>query len=158
MSILHLFVLLKITELTLGSWNDTFLNWERKNLKATVNPVKGQVPYLISWYHQSSGYHFSCGFYSYKQSCSQNFLWVCLHECALECSCLSTGPKWKIIPLKKHLCHWITQVGIALQYWMFDVSQTVFYQITLLRLPVCLSITTFSQDWIISFLWYCTWW
>ena len=103
MSILHLFVLLKITELTLGSWNDTFLNWERKNLKATVNPVKGQVLYLISWYHQSSGYHFSCGFYSYKQSCSQNFLWVCLHECALECSCLSTGPKWKIIPLKKHV-------------------------------------------------------
>ena len=96
-------MLLKITELTLGSWNDTFLNWERKNLKATVNPVKGQVPYLISWYHQSSGYHFSCGFYSYKQSCSQNFLWVCLHECALECSCLSTGPKWKIIPLKKHV-------------------------------------------------------
>ena len=96
-------MLLKITELTLGSWNDTFLNWERKNLKATVNPVKGQVPYLISWYHQSSGYHFSCGFYSYKQSCSQNFLWVCLHECALECSCLSTGPKWKIILLKKHV-------------------------------------------------------
>ena len=27
-----------------------------------------------------------------------------------------------------------------------------------IRLPVCLSLTKFSQDWIISFFWYCTWW
>ena len=47
-------------------------------------------------------------------------------------------------------------------YWMLDVSQTASNEITLICLSVCLaiglsihlSITKFSQDWIISFFWY----
>ena len=39
-----------------------------------------------------------------------------------------------------------------------DVSGTASYEITLVRLPVRPSVTKFSQDWIISFFWYCTWW
>ena len=34
---------------------------------------------------------------------------------------------------------------------MFDVSQTASYEITLVHLSICLSITKFSQDWIIIF-------
>ena len=39
-------------------------------------------------------------------------------------------------------------------YWMLDVSWTESYEITLVRLSVCLSVYTsvskFSQDWIIG--------
>ena len=40
-------------------------------------------------------------------------------------------------------------------FWMLDVSQTASYEITLVRQSVCvstcLSVTKFSQNWIISF-------
>ena len=54
------------------------------------------------------------------------------------------------------------------EYWTLDVSRTASYELTLVGLSVCLSIgsfvrrsvhssvTKFSQDWIVSFLWYCT--
>ena len=45
-----------------------------------------------------------------------------------------------------------------LLFWTLDVSGTASYEITLVRLPVRPSVTKSSQDWIISFFWYCTWW
>ena len=41
-------------------------------------------------------------------------------------------------------------------FWTLDVSRTVSYEITLICLSVRPSVTKVSQDWIISFFWYCT--
>ena len=43
-------------------------------------------------------------------------------------------------------------------YWTLDVSWTASYEITLVRPSVCPTVYKFSQEQIISFLWYCTWW
>ena len=43
-------------------------------------------------------------------------------------------------------------------FWTLDVSWTASYEIPLVRLSVCPSVTTFFHDWIISFFWYCAWW
>ena len=41
--------------------------------------------------------------------------------------------------------------SVELKYWTLDVSRTLSYEITLVRLFACPSVTKFSQDWIISF-------
>ena len=44
-------------------------------------------------------------------------------------------------------------------FWMLDSNWTASYEIAIihLSLSIRLSITEFSQDWRISFFWYCTW-
>ena len=47
------------------------------------------------WSLNSWGFHFNCGFYGSKRSCSQSFLLVSLLECALESTWVSTTQKSK---------------------------------------------------------------
>ena len=42
--------------------------------------------------------------------------------------------------------------------WTLNISRNASYEIILVRLSLCPSVAKFSQDWIISFLWYCLWW
>ena len=48
---------------------------------------------------------------------------------------------------------WKMFFSFLLNFWALYVSRTASYETTHIRL----SVTKFSQDWIISFFWYCTW-
>ena len=73
------------------------------------------------------------------------------------------GALWSLISVSVNLL--ILQSNISTKdqmfyifYWTPDVSRAASYEITFIGLSVSLSVTKFSQDYIISFFWYFTWW
>ena len=69
---------------------------------------------------------------------------------------------WKNTAKGCKLYRKVSQNKVSVDTLFLD-AWTVSYEITLVRLlsvrlSVCLTITKLSQEWIISFFWYCTWW
>ena len=103
---------------------------------------------------------------------------------SLPSACLSVYPSvhWSVCPLVHLSDHWSVHPVVCLSFGLSvllslcpsvgasvhpSICPSVHPYVGLsvhlpvhpsIRLPVCLSLTKFSQDWIISFFWYCTWW
>ena len=75
------------------------------------------------------------------------------------------GSTRKHLSLHRFPVFLIFDLACLFSFWTLGISWTAFYEITLVRLyirssvypSVRPSVTKFSQDWIISFFWHCTW-
>ena len=125
------------------------INTENNKLSVFSNFVKTfkKVPNSLTLFH------FSCGMTSHV-------LKVLLPPSG---NCSRVAPFWGTLShysVWRYLCDVI--LITLLIYCTLNDSRTACYEITLVPLSVCLSVrpsvTKFSQDWFISFLWYFTWW